>query len=405
MQYLILGESAQPYLLARVRWPDVAQAISEDCPGWLDDPGLFDLPYEPVSQRVSSSRAAEIAADWGAELPLASSAGFSRPRIRRVPPSWSDMVPVERWSWSLEHLATVRRTEPSHRLAVARGIGGLLQRSRDAHATMTDTRDAARGRRRASRRPKHARRSENDFPWPDAPGAPNVQPRLAPTPPGGRDLRPPPATPHLGSDYRLRGLNLGSRRRRRCCRRRRPALRPHAVGPEPASGGSAGCSWWPRPSRPSVLVAVLLRLTLIAPFTVPSNAMAPTLQAGDRILVLQSSFLTGSISRGDIIVFHRPAYFPCQGSGPGQYLVERVIGMPGETIWSDHQNIYVERRADCRARMVRRRPRRRELGPDHEDDRPQGRLLRPGRQPQQFVRLEVVRPQSPGPRPSARSSP
>ncbi|MGO8824743.1 MAG: hypothetical protein ACLQU9_05825 [Acidimicrobiales bacterium] len=115
VQYLILGESAQPYLLARVRWPDVAQAISEDCPGWLDDPGLFDLPYEPVSQRVSSSRAAEIAADWGAELPLASSAGFSQPRIRRVPPSWSDMVPVERWSWSLEHLAMVRRTEPSHR--------------------------------------------------------------------------------------------------------------------------------------------------------------------------------------------------------------------------------------------------------------------------------------------------
>ena len=93
-----------------------------------------------------------------------------------------------------------------------------------------------------------------------------------------------------------------------------------------------------------VLVAVLLRLTLIAPFTVPSSAMAPTLQAGDRILVLRSSFLTGSIGRGDIIVFHRPTYFPCQASGPGQYLVQRVIGLPGETIWSNHQTIYIDGR-------------------------------------------------------------
>ena len=46
----------------------MAQAISEDCPGWLDDPGLFDLPYEPMSQKISRSRAEEIAAEWGAAL-------------------------------------------------------------------------------------------------------------------------------------------------------------------------------------------------------------------------------------------------------------------------------------------------------------------------------------------------
>jgi hypothetical protein len=108
VQYLILGDSAEPYLLARVRWPDVAQAISEDCPGWVDDPGLFDLPYEPASRRVSRRRAAEIATEWGAELPSASSTGFSQPRIRRVPTSWSNMVPVERWSWCLEHLTMVQ---------------------------------------------------------------------------------------------------------------------------------------------------------------------------------------------------------------------------------------------------------------------------------------------------------
>ncbi len=91
-----------------------------------------------------------------------------------------------------------------------------------------------------------------------------------------------------------------------------------------------------------VLVAVLLRLTLVTPFTVPSSAMVPTLQAGDKILVLRSSFLTGSVGRGDIIVFHRPRYFPCHASGSGDDLVQRVIGMPGETIWSNHQAIYID---------------------------------------------------------------
>lgn len=113
VEYLVLGGSSHPYLLARVRWPDVAQAISEDCPEWLDDPGLFDLPYEPASQRVSSGRATEIAADWGAHLPDPTSTGLREPRFRRTPATWSDMVPVEKRSWSLEHITMVHRPEDS----------------------------------------------------------------------------------------------------------------------------------------------------------------------------------------------------------------------------------------------------------------------------------------------------
>jgi hypothetical protein len=133
VQYLILGDGAQPYLLARVRWPDVAHAISEDCPGWLDDPGLFDLPYDPASQRVSSRRAAEIAAEWGAQLPLAPTTGFLQPRIRRVPPTWSDMVPVERWSWSLAYVTMAQRPEAASDLYPPEGSTG----SSNGHGRLT----------------------------------------------------------------------------------------------------------------------------------------------------------------------------------------------------------------------------------------------------------------------------
>jgi hypothetical protein len=44
VSYLVLTDRTAPYLLARVRWPDVAQAITIGNPDWLEDPGLFDLP-------------------------------------------------------------------------------------------------------------------------------------------------------------------------------------------------------------------------------------------------------------------------------------------------------------------------------------------------------------------------
>src|SRR6516225_5070655 len=66
--YLLLADRASPYLLARVRWPDVAQAITKASQDWLDDPGLFDLPYEPSAVKVSFPQAASVAAAWGRQL-------------------------------------------------------------------------------------------------------------------------------------------------------------------------------------------------------------------------------------------------------------------------------------------------------------------------------------------------
>ena len=95
----------------------------------------------------------------------------------------------------------------------------------------------------------------------------------------------------------------------------------------------------------TVLVAVLLRLAVIEPFSVPSSAMMPTLNAGDRILVVKASVLVGPIRRGDIVVFRGPAISPCStGSDGAQDLVKRVIGLPGETISSVGGTVEVDGR-------------------------------------------------------------
>jgi hypothetical protein len=105
--YLVLAEHAVPYLLAKVRWPDVAQAITVGNPDWLEDPGLFDLPYEPGAVAVSFTQAASVAAGWGRQLD-AGAADNVPSFIRRMPANWSDLSPVERRALGIEFLGRPR---------------------------------------------------------------------------------------------------------------------------------------------------------------------------------------------------------------------------------------------------------------------------------------------------------
>jgi len=102
IQYLVLPDPTEPFLLARVRWPDVCQAISPVRPDWQDDPGLFDLPYAPTSTTVTSEEAAQLAAEWGARLPSDEEDQTSGPSlIRRMPSDWSNLSTAERRAWSI----------------------------------------------------------------------------------------------------------------------------------------------------------------------------------------------------------------------------------------------------------------------------------------------------------------
>jgi hypothetical protein len=122
VQYHALPDSANPYLLARVRWPDVAQAISAGCPDWLDDVGLFDLPNDPSSVPVTLARATAIAANWGTQLPSDATVGGTGPAlIRRMPANWSNLTPAEMRAWSLESVIGRRARRSGSRTGVTAG--------------------------------------------------------------------------------------------------------------------------------------------------------------------------------------------------------------------------------------------------------------------------------------------
>jgi signal peptidase I len=89
----------------------------------------------------------------------------------------------------------------------------------------------------------------------------------------------------------------------------------------------------------AVLLAGLARTFAFQTFYIPTTSMVPTLAVGDRILVQKAFFSPRDLHEGDIVVFSHPPLDHC--SGAGDDLVKRVIALPGQTIYSSGDSIYV----------------------------------------------------------------
>lgn len=94
-----------------------------------------------------------------------------------------------------------------------------------------------------------------------------------------------------------------------------------------------------------LLGAFLINTFLFRSFNVEGPSMEPTLFTGDRLLVnripntlsvmKQDSYRP---KRGEVVVFTNPNHFPGQ---PDEYIVKRVIGLPGERVVVNNGEITV----------------------------------------------------------------
>jgi signal peptidase I len=91
-----------------------------------------------------------------------------------------------------------------------------------------------------------------------------------------------------------------------------------------------------------VLLAGLVRAFAFQAFWIPSSSMTPTLGVYDRIVVQKAFFSWHDVREGEIVVFSHPPLDHCPGP-PGD-LVKRVIALPGQTIYSSGNSIYVNGR-------------------------------------------------------------
>jgi len=93
----------------------------------------------------------------------------------------------------------------------------------------------------------------------------------------------------------------------------------------------------------AVLLAGLVRAFALQTFWIPSSSMVPTLGVYDRVLVQKAFFTWRDVREGEIVVFSHPPLDQCGGS-QGDDLVKRVIALPGQTIYSSGNSIYVNGR-------------------------------------------------------------
>ena len=101
-----------------------------------------------------------------------------------------------------------------------------------------------------------------------------------------------------------------------------------------------------------VVSIVLVRVLLVQSFVIPSTSMEPGLAPGDRVVVLRWPALTGSVQRGDVVVFDGRGVFEPDVAPPSSPLasagrtvaaalgapvgasdyVKRVVGLPDDRV-------------------------------------------------------------------------
>ena len=101
-----------------------------------------------------------------------------------------------------------------------------------------------------------------------------------------------------------------------------------------------GALSWVRDLAFSVLIAVILIVFIYQPVKVEGTSMMPTLTDQERIFINKFTyhFGLGSIERGDMVVF----WFPLD---PSKSYIKRVIGVPGDRVYIDAGQVFVNDRA------------------------------------------------------------
>lgn len=88
-----------------------------------------------------------------------------------------------------------------------------------------------------------------------------------------------------------------------------------------------------------------LRLSGMAiPYKTPSAGMAPAIETGDQVLMEGFTYLRGTPQRGDIVTFRTSGIREIYRLGPsgGEVIfVQRIVGLPGETLRIDDGKLYV----------------------------------------------------------------
>nr|WP_328803889.1 signal peptidase I [Paenibacillus glycinis] len=90
---------------------------------------------------------------------------------------------------------------------------------------------------------------------------------------------------------------------------------------------------WVKALAIAAILVLVIRYFLFAPFIVDGPSMEPNFYTGERLIVDKAIFEIRKPKRGEVIVFHVPE--------EGRDFIKRVIGVPGDKIKYEDDNLYV----------------------------------------------------------------
>ncbi|MBA9088691.1 signal peptidase I [Fontibacillus solani] len=93
---------------------------------------------------------------------------------------------------------------------------------------------------------------------------------------------------------------------------------------DPAKKGKSEAFEWLKAIVIAVVLVVVIRWLLFAPFIVDGPSMQPNFHTGERIIVNKIIYDMREPKHGEVVVFHVPS--------EGRDFIKRVIGVPGDTV-------------------------------------------------------------------------
>lgn len=75
----------------------------------------------------------------------------------------------------------------------------------------------------------------------------------------------------------------------------------------------------------ALLIVIPIRMFIAQPFVVSGESMHPTFDNGEYLIVDELSYITGTPSRGDVVIFRYP-------KDTKRFFIKRVIGLPNEEV-------------------------------------------------------------------------
>ncbi|MDN4075824.1 MULTISPECIES: signal peptidase I [Fictibacillus] len=100
-----------------------------------------------------------------------------------------------------------------------------------------------------------------------------------------------------------------------------------------SSGEDKSQLWdWIKAIGIALILALLIKKFLFEQYVVYGESMMPTIENGNRLIVNKLGYNLGKPKRFDLIVFHANAK---------EDYIKRVIGMPGERIAYQNDNLYI----------------------------------------------------------------